>query len=45
MMAWTLGNDNLYTIHNARIIRVLGSLSTTSMAQIDGCLEAAHLIP
>jgi len=37
--------DNLYTVHNGRIIRILGSLSTTTMGQIDGCLKAAHGIP
>ena len=29
--------DNLYTVHNGRIIRTRG--------QIDGCLKAAHGIP
>jgi mRNA interferase MazF len=37
--------DNLYTVHNSRILRCLGSLSTTAMAQIDECLKAAHGIP
>ena len=37
--------DNLYTVHNTRIIRTLGSLSTAAIAQIDRCLKAAHGIP
>src|SRR5580704_2898716 len=34
--------DNLYTVHNRRIIRSLGSLSAATMAQIDDGLKAAH---
>jgi mRNA-degrading endonuclease toxin of MazEF toxin-antitoxin module len=37
--------DNLYTVHNTRIIRSLGSLSAAAMAQIDRCLKAARGIP
>ncbi len=37
--------DNLYTVHNGRIIRTLGSLSATALAQINDCLKAAHGIP
>ena len=37
--------ENLYTIHNGRIIRRLGSLSAAAMARVDECLKAAHGIP
>jgi mRNA interferase MazF len=37
--------DNLYTVHNSRILRSLGSLSAAAITQIDECLKAAHGIP
>jgi mRNA interferase MazF len=37
--------DNLYTIHNTKIISKIGSLSAGAMIQIDNCLKCVHGIP
>jgi mRNA interferase MazF len=36
---------NLFTVDQAKVIRVIGSLPLTAMQQIDGCLKAALAPP
>jgi mRNA interferase MazF len=37
--------NNLFTVSQARVHRVIGSLPATVMARIDGCLKAALGLP